>query len=634
MNKHVRYLIAVACALAVVILAVRLSWPDRPPAGSDSPTPRLENRPIESPTGDYVGSATCRSCHPSQHAAWHDSYHRTMTQAPTPDTVIGDFNNVRLAGTDLDVRLFRESSEFKAELNFRNPPSTEVFSVVLTTGSHNQQWYWLASANSSQMMILPYVYITEERRWIPRHTVLVNAKLRSQDRPEIAVFLNELDAWKNTCIGCHNTHGQPQPVDELGLPSPVARVAEFGISCEACHGPGAAHVRVNRDASAPDTPPETGIVNPARLTHDRSSQVCGQCHAVFFHRSEDSSRHWFHNGYSYRPGDDLFAEPLRMLVRGRPEAWRDRPAHVPDVVEAGSFWSDGMCRATGREYSGTMESPCYLRGEMSCLSCHEMHQKPGDPRKRKEWAAGQLKPGMDGNRACLQCHDPFKDAGRLTRHTHHAAQSTGSKCYNCHMPHTAYGLLKAARSHQVSSPSVKESLQTGRPNACNQCHQDKTLAWAADHLTSWYRQPKPKMPADEEQVAASVLWALRGDAGQRAITAWSFGWSDAQQVSGNNWQAPFLAALLDDPYPAVRFIAHRSLRRLPGFTGFAYDFVGSPALLSAAPQRARQVWEQSHRGGQRPFVRQTLIDPKGRVLDADFQRLLKLRDDRPVFIAE
>jgi hypothetical protein len=501
--------------------------------------------------------------------------------------------------------------------------------VVLTTGSHHQQWYWLASPHNSQMMVLPYVYLTEEKRWIPRHTVLLNAKLRVQDRPEIAVIRTEFDAWKTTCIGCHNTHGQPQPEDQAS-PSEVARVAEFGIACEACHGPGTAHVRARTDGLGAA---KADIVNPASLKHDRSSQICGQCHSVFYHRNEESSKKWLHNGHSFRPGDDLFADPIRLIIRGTPDAVRDRPAHVPDPVEAGSFWPDGMCRATGRELSGTMESPCYKRGEMSCLSCHEMHQKSSDPRERKDWAAGQLKRGMDGNRACAQCHAPFKDAKRATQHTHHAADSPGSNCYNCHMPYTSYGLLKAARSHQVSSPSAAESLQVGRPNACSLCHQDKTLAWAADHLASWYKQPKPKLSADEEQVAATVLWALRGDAGQRALAAWSYGWPVGQQASGTNWQAPFLAALLNDPYPAVRFIAHRSLKRLPGFRDFEYDFVAAPAKLAAAPQRAGEIWEKAQ-GGPHSFSRQTLIDDKGRVLDADFQRLLKQRDDRPVYVAE
>jgi hypothetical protein len=131
-----------------------------------------------------------------------------------------------------------------------------------------------------------------------------------------------------------------------------------------------------------------------------------------------------------------------------------------------------------------------------------------------------------------------------------------------------------------------------------------------------------------------VLWALRGDAGQRAITAWSFGWPPAHQVSGSHWQALLLAQLLDDPYDAVRFVAQRSLKRLPGFGAFDYDFVGPPSARRDAAQRARQIWEQSQAGAKRPFVRETLIDPAGRVLDTDFNRLLKLRDDRPVDISE
>jgi hypothetical protein len=202
------------------------------------------------------------------------------------------------------------------------------------------------------------------------------------------------------------------------------------------------------------------------------------------------------------------------------------------------------------------------------------------------------------------------------------------------MPYTTYGILKAARSHQIHSPNVARGQETGRPNACNQCHQDKTLGWTADNLSSWYKQPKPKLSADEDQVAASVLWALRGDAGQRALTAWTFGWPAAHRASGNHWQAPYLAQLLDDPYDAVRFIAHRSLKRLPGFTDFDYDFSAPPVTRPAAVQRARGIWEQARTGAGRPFTRQTLLDPAGHVLDSDFQRLLKLRDDRPIDISE
>jgi hypothetical protein len=545
-----------------------------------------------------------------------------MTQVASEQSVLGDFNNVHLSGKDVDFRLFKDSSQFMVEVNVRNPDTKGTYPVVMTTGSHNRQAYWMADPSSTELMILPYMYLRAEKRWIPRHSGYIGTT-GFNDAPEKVIFREERGRWAVICIKCHTTQGRPEPLDELGKPL-APRVAEFGISCEACHGPGEAHARAN----APDI---TSIVNPARLPHDRSSQVCGQCHSVFFHRGPEGHEKWVRDGYTFRPGDDLFADPIRYISRGRKELMPDRPAHVTDPAESGSFWPDGMIRVTGREFNGLIESPCYTRGKLSCLSCHQMHQEPGDPRPRGEWTANQLRPKMDGNQACTQCHGQYTDAAKLSQHTHHAAESTGSNCYNCHMPFTTYGILKAARSHQINSPTVKASLDTGRPNACNQCHQDKTLAWTADHLASWYKQPKPKLSKDEEEVAAMAMWALRGDAGQRAITAWSFGWAPGLQASGNDWQALYLAQLLDDPYSAVRFIVHRSLKRLPGFADFEYDFVAPREKQTADALRARTLWE---RGAKRPLPRATLIDPQGRVLDTDFQRLLKLRDDRPLDISE
>jgi hypothetical protein len=202
------------------------------------------------------------------------------------------------------------------------------------------------------------------------------------------------------------------------------------------------------------------------------------------------------------------------------------------------------------------------------------------------------------------------------------------------MPFTTYGILKAIRSHQISSPSVQASQATGRPNGCNQCHQDKTLAWTADNLSRWYNVPRPRLSADEEQIAATVLWGLSGDAGQRALVAWSFGWEDGLAASGNHWQAPYLAQLLEDRYDAVRYIAERSLRRLPGFHDLEYDFVGPPAQRAAAHQRALQIWARVPKPQQRPFAAPVLIDAQGRVQRAPFERLWKQRDDRPMTINE
>ncbi len=206
----------------------------------------------------------------------------------------------------------------------------------------------------------------------------------------------------------------------------------------------------------------------------------------------------------------------------------------------------------------------------------------------------QLGAEMASNAACIQCHKSF--AKNLTEHTHHAADSTGSLCYNCHMPYTTYGLLKALRSHQISSPNVRTSVKTGRPDACNICHLDKTFDWTAQNLSVWYKTPPVKLTDENKSVAASILWALKGDAGQRALSAWYMGWKPAhgKAIRLVVVSTPYLVTLLADPYPAVRYIAGRSLKRLPGFEKFSYDSVASaPDELGRSRQSALEIWQRT-----------------------------------------
>src|SRR6185312_2457869 len=54
------------------------------------------DRPVKVASDRYVSSRTCRACHPSQYASWHASYHRTMTQVATPQSVATGFDGVRV----------------------------------------------------------------------------------------------------------------------------------------------------------------------------------------------------------------------------------------------------------------------------------------------------------------------------------------------------------------------------------------------------------------------------------------------------------------------------------------------------------------------------------------------------------
>ncbi len=503
-----------------------------------------------------------------------------MTQLATPSTVLTSFEGVTVEYRSAEREASAERSVMRLDRDGQHLWATFIDpddaagarrirrEVVMMTGSHNQQIYWYATGNSRVLGQLPAIWLTAERTWIPRRAAIM--------APPSSAHVSETGAWNGVCVACHATNGRPQldapfgsrPVAELTADT---RATELGIACEACHGPGEAHARANRNPlrryalhfrqAGDDT-----IVQPAHLDPRRASQVCGQCHSFWEFADVSAERRANSHGVPYRPGDDLAS--TRFIVQPN----RNLDTLVMQALlaqDAGfvrdTFWSDGMVRATGREYNGLLESPCYRNAPadgsrtMTCFSCHAMHKTPDDGRTLGEWASGQMAATARGNEACAGCHRTTPE------HSHHRADSAGSSCVECHMPHTTYGLLKTIRSHQIGSPSVDASLATGRPNACNLCHLDKTLAWTAEYLERWYGRGKPSLGADEQSVAASVLWLLKGDAGQRAIIAQAMGRRPAQQVSGSAWLAPYLALTEKDRYDAVRIIAARSLKTLPAF---------------------------------------------------------------------
>ena len=615
----------------------------------------VDNRPISVRDEGYVSSRSCRACHPHQYATWHASYHRTMTQVASPQSVLGDFDNVRLTGNSHTYQLGRQGDQFWIEMDepvlsgsgemdlilddeepvegrTKAKSSRVQRPIVMTTGSHHYQVYWWPTGNGRKVENLPFIYLLNERRWIPRGAAFL--------KPPVDGGHEQPGRWNIDCNRCHATHARPR-IDRparLDLATADTIVAELGIACEACHGPGERHVRINGDPlcryqSHFSDAPDRSIVQPARLSPRKSSQVCGHCHSVNAFYSQTDAENWVQHGFRYRPGDEL--ERTRHVVRpndDRNKAARKAIRHMDPNFMNDHFWPDGMVRISGREFNGLVETVCHQRGELSCLSCHSMHKAPEDPRTLVQWADDQLTHGMEGNQACLQCHKMSAD--RIADHTHHAPASSGSLCYNCHMLHTTYGLLKGIRSHHIDSPRVDVTLKTGRPNACNLCHLDQTLDWTAERLAQWYGQSIPALTDDQRTIAASLLWLLQGDAGQRALLAWSMGWQPARDVSGSKWMSPFLAQLLDDPYDAVRFIAHRSLCEQPEFRKIEYDFVGPPEERTAAKRLVLQVCHSSAISVDRLKGDRVLMNRDGHVRGEVQERLVRHQNDVRVHLKE
>lgn len=615
--------LGVRIVLGVLVLAgggvfAAVKWSDWRERRSFDRAQFLASVPREGRPGGYVSSDSCRSCHPQQYASWHRSYHRTMTQYATPEAVRGKFEGQTLELDGHAYKFERRGDEFWVEmidpdwkleylagLQPKGQPTRVWKRVGLTTGSHHMQAYWVPSKQGNLQLNLPFSYLFEDERWVPRNdTFLMDPK-----------FPAPVQLWNANCIQCHSTAAQPKP--DVKDPSLLrTQTAEIGIACEACHGPAEKHLELNsnparRIAQYRKDKSDSAIVNPAHLSHKASSHICGQCHSI---KSIPPASDWRYEGFKFRPGEDL--EKFTPVIRPT----QPRNDHTDPKFLEERYWPDGMVRVSGREFNGLVESPCYQRGTMSCLSCHSMHQS--DPND-------QLGRGMESNAACTQCHKDIK-----ADHTRHVAASSGSLCYNCHMPHTVYGLMKAIRSHQVDSPSAQASLKTGRPNACNLCHLDKTLAWTAEKLSAWYGIAPPELSQEQKTYSAAAVWLLRGDAGQRALLAWHMGWAPARQASGERWLAPYLAQLLEDPYSTVRYIARRSLRALPGYGDFPFDYIALPEQRTEARRLAWTKWEQTHALNLDRSGPEILIRPSGEIDQATWQSLLQRRDNKSMYLQE
>jgi hypothetical protein len=498
----------------------------------------------------------------------------------------------------------------------------------MTTGSHHMQNYWVRrpagdaaslAQDDGSLVEIPWVWLIDEQRWVPNQDSFLTPP---------AGALGGVARWNANCSQCHSVATEPGASETYD--SFDTKSVELGIACEACHGPAEEHVTRYRSpwrrylqywrrARDPDAVDPT-IVNPARLDARESVEVCAQCHSFGAWLDEEQYRR---TGIPYRPGEALGAH--RATLRHEEDPTEPRLVEMlagDSLALQGRFWPDGTVRVAGREYNGLLESTHFGETELSCLSCHSMHAY--------RETADQLHATVSEDQSCLGCHTEL--AGDVTGHTRHTSGSTGSACMNCHMPRTTYGLFSAMRSHRIDSPSVGATVATGKPNACNLCHLDRTLEWSGRYLTEWYGQSAPELGEDERSIAAAALWALEGDAAQRTIVGWHFGWAPAREASGEEWIAPYLAQLLTDPYSATRQVAYRSLRTLSGFETFRYDYVGAPRALGGRADEAMERWRRL-RGAAvaRPEV---LLDATGDIHLEVWLRLLAERNQRPLTIRE
>jgi predicted CXXCH cytochrome family protein len=394
------------CCLLVVVNGRQFTAKGRGEEPTGEKWPRIDQ-------AQYAGSKQCAECHQTHYDGWKDSAHNKMIRPPKTDgpdrTVLADF------GTPSPVRGF------------------ELKDVKWVIGHRWKQRF--IGEVAGQEVVFPAQWSVKEKKWQP--------------------YEGRSDWWYPThkdwktrsnfklCAGCHST----------GSDHYSQKWVELNIACESCHGPGKAHS---------DKPKLDNIVNPARLTVDRSIDVCHSCHQAG--KPPGTEYAW---PVGYQPGLELS------------KFWKGfEPAEGKQTPE---FWHNGTAHKNRVQGNTYLQSAMHDAG-LQCTNCHESH---GSRHRSLNVKSAET------NALCLTCHGPEKGPGpkykELSDHTHHGPLSSGSRCIECHMPKTGENSVAAeARNHTFNFISPADTIKNGDPNSCNICHADKTPQWALAEVKKWY----------------------------------------------------------------------------------------------------------------------------------------------------
>jgi Tfp pilus assembly protein PilF len=449
---RVKVMIAVSVALAVAGLIVWRGLRREPTAGSGESGRSGAGREATSAT-----SAACAQCHPEQHRRWQGSHHQLAMQPAEEATVLADFGGARFTYAGVTSTFFRRDGKYLVRTD-GSDGRLQDYEVSYTFGVTPLQQYLIALPGG-RLQALSIAWDSRPKseggqRWFhlyPRERIASDDELH---------WTQPAQNWNFMCAECHSTDVRKRYV--AAEDRYETTWAELNVACEACHGPGSAHVawaeRANRGgAGAADhglivkmdrraarlwaMDAGTGIARWAGSAPPGRGEVeaCGRCHAR---------------------GSPI-AEPY---VHGRPLA----DTHRVSLLEEGLYHADGQIQDEVYEYGSFLQSRMYASG-VTCSDCHDPHS---------------LKLRAPGNAVCAGCHLP--ERFDTPAHHHHKAGSPGALCVSCHMPGRTYMVVDPRRDHSLRVPRPDVSQRLGTPEACTGCHRNRTPRWAADVLGKWY----------------------------------------------------------------------------------------------------------------------------------------------------
>jgi predicted CXXCH cytochrome family protein len=416
----------------------------------------LKTADLHEPAAVFTGGKACIECHQKEYRLWKGSDHDSAMAVASDTSVKGNFNNAELTFNGKTSKFYKRGGKFFVYTEGPGGAMKE-FLITHTFGIRPLQQY-LVPFENGKYQCLPIAWNTIEKKWFHMASMVYTPEDLKPDN--WLYWTNQAQNWNSMCAECHSTDLQKN--FDLSTKTYRTTWKDINVNCEACHGPGSAHIQWARlpELARPQDNNTGLIVRTSKITSRQYVESCSPCHA---RRS------------STGPYDHRHSEFLSYAI--------------PQLPTRPNYYIDGQFKEEDYEYGSFTQSKMYMK-DVRCGDCHDPHS---------------LKRKFEGNALCTQCHRA-DEYDTYNHHLHKSKGETGTSfvnkqgqrlgpgdgnlCRDCHMPGRFYMGVDRRYDHSMRIPRPDLSVTLGTPNACINCHDDKTNQWALQNVSKWYGERK------------------------------------------------------------------------------------------------------------------------------------------------
>ncbi|WP_304197048.1 tetratricopeptide repeat protein [Flavobacterium alvei] len=401
---------------------------------------------ITSQSSAYVGDQSCKKCHSIEFKEWKHSDHYMSMLPPNDSTVKGDFNNVTFSADGVNSRFYKKGAKFYINTEGDDGKNHD-FEVKYIFGYKPLQQY-LVQFPGGKMQVPRLSWDVNKKKWFNQYA---GQKIPSHDWLH---WTGNAQNWNTMCASCHSTNLRKNY--DIKTDTYKTSYSIINVSCESCHGGGKNHVDfINGDYKSGTKVAGSFMKLAKNSKQTEELNTCAPCHARV---SELSGSH---------------IDSKEIMDN-----------YIPQIPDTENYHADGQVDDEDYIYTSFLQSRMFHKG-VTCSTCHNPH-------------SAKLK--RTGNQTCTLCHVPTKYD--VPKHTFHKKGTPAAECKNCHMPGKYYMGNDYRHDHSFRVPRPDLSVKYGTPNACSNCHKDKSEKVLADAIVKWYG-PKRKYHFAEDLIPGS-----------------------------------------------------------------------------------------------------------------------------------